>query len=186
MKKRINKSLLLLLGILVFILSYAFDGQVNIFFKSLKSPVFDFFLSTITNFGLVIVILIIPSIIFYGKNKKLVYLAWTTFIASFVLAFAIKLIVLRQRPTEALTYPFTHIIDYSFPSMHAMAVFSLLPILIKHLPKQKYFFVVFAFLVAFSRIYLGFHFLSDVVFGALIGYFIGDFLLNLYEKRKNK
>lgn len=68
--------------------------------------------------------------------------------------------------------------------MHAMVVFSLLPLLTKHLPKQNYFWLMFAFLVAFSRVYFGFHFLSDVVFGAVAGYFIGVWLLELYDKGK--
>lgn len=185
MRKRINETLLLVIGILLFLISYKLDPQINLFFKDIKIPFFDFILSIITNFGLVIVVTVfVPSIIFYKKNKRLVYLILLTFIVSFTLTFAIKLIVLRQRPIEAFTYPFINIINYSFPSMHSMVVFSLLPLLIKCIPKQKYFWIVFALLVALSRLYFGFHFLSDVVFGALLGYFIGKFLLKLHEKGK--
>lgn len=183
--KSINKNLILIIGIVLFLISYKLDPQINLFFKNLKFPIFDVVFSIVTNFGVVILVALgVPSLVFFRKNRKLVYLLWLTFIISFILAFAIKLIVLRQRPIEAFTYPFTSIINYSFPSMHAMVVFSFLPLLIKYLPKQKSFWIIFAFLVAFSRIYLGFHFLSDVVFGALAGYFAGDFLLELYEKRK--
>ena len=183
MKKRINKILFLITGILLFVVSYSFDASLDVLFKNIKFPILDTILSVITNFGLVIVVTaLIPSVILYKKNRRLVYLIWFTFIVIFVLAFVIKLTVLRQRPIGAFTYPFTNITDYSFPSMHAMAVFSLLPILMKYLPKQKYFFVIFAFLVAFTRIHFGFHFLSDVVFGAFAGYAAGDFILESYEK----
>ena len=185
--RKINDSLILTFGVLLFVLSYKLDPQVNLFFKNVKFPIFDAVFGIITNFGVVILIfLIVPSIVFYKKNRKLIYLLWLAFIVSFILAFVIKLIVLRQRPIEVFTYPFTHIISYSFPSMHAMIVFSLLPLLIKFLPKYRYFWIAFAFLVGLSRIYFGFHFLSDVVFGALFGYFIGNYLLKLYEKRKLK
>ena len=183
--RKINDSLILTFGVLLFVLSYKLDPQVNLFFKNVKFPIFDAVFGIITNFGVVILIfLIVPSIVFYKKNRKLIYLLWLVFIVSFILAFVIKLIVLRQRPIEAFNYPFTHIISYSFPSIHAMVVFSLLPLLIKFLPKYRYFWIAFAFLVGLSRIYFGFHFLSDVVFGALFGYFIGNYILQLYEKRK--
>ena len=183
--RKINNILILIIGILLFVVSYNFDQQASLFFKSAKFAFLDLILGVITNFGIVVVaMLLTPSLIFYKKNKKIIYLLWLTFIVSVIVAFIIKLIVLRQRPVEAFTYPFTNILNYSFPSMHAMAVFSLLPLLVKYLPKQKYFWIGFALLTVFSRIYFGFHFLSDVVFGALAGYFIGDYLLKLYEKKK--
>ena len=183
--KRVNDVFILIIGILLFFISYNFDQQVNMFFKDARLPIFDTILSIITNFGVVIIVfLIIPSIIFYKKSKKPVYLLWLTFVVSFILAFVAKLVFLRQRPIEAFTYPFINIINYSFPSMHSMVIFSLLTLLVKYLPKQKSFWIGFAFLVVFSRIYFGFHFLSDVIFGALVGYFVGVYLLELYEKGK--
>lgn len=183
--RKINDIIILIIGILLFFIAYNFDQQVNLFFKDAKFPILDSILSIITNFGIVIIVmLIIPSIILYKKNKKLVYLLLLTFFVSFILAFVIKLIFLRQRPIEVFTYPFVNIINYSFPSMHAMVIFSLLPILVKYLSKQKIFWVSFGLLAIFGRLYFGFHFLSDVVFGAIFGYFIGDWLLELYEKKK--
>ena len=183
--KKVNDIIVLIIGILIFLISYNYDTQVNLFFKDIKFPVFDVVFSTITNFSVVILImLLVPSLILYKKNKKIVYLLWLTFFVSVALAFAVKLIFLRQRPIGAFTYPFISIINYSFPSMHAMVIFSLLPILAKHLNKQKAFWLIFGLLAAFSRVYFGFHFLSDVVFGALFGYFLGNSLLELYEKGK--
>lgn len=182
--KKVNDIFVLIIGTLLFIISYTFDENVALFFKGAKLPILDAVLSTITNFGVVVVvILLVPSIVLYKKNKKLVYLLWFTLVISFILSFIIKLLVLRQRPMEEFIYPLINIINYSFPSMHALVIFSLLPLLVKYLPKWKHFWVLFAFLIAFSRIYFGFHFLSDVVFGIIAGYFVGDFLLKLYEKK---
>ena len=183
--KKINDTWILIIGVLLFLLSYMFDQQINLFFNAQKFAFLDLILSIVTDFGVVlIVMLLIPSIALYTKNRKLVYLLLSAFVVSFILAFVIKLIVLRQRPAEAFTYPLVNIINYSFPSMHSMVAFSLLPLVIKYLPKYKAFWAMFVFLVAFSRVYFGFHFMSDVVFGALSGYSIGDYLSELYEKKK--
>ena len=183
--KKISNYLILGLGILILLISYNFDQKLSLLIKNIKLPLLDAVLGIITNFGVVIIaMLVVPSIILYKQNKKSAYLLFITFLISIVLAFIIKLIVLRQRPIGTLAYPFTNIINYSFPSMHSMVAFALLPILIKNVPRQKHFWVLFAFLVAFTRIYFGFHFLSDVIFGAFVGYFIGKFLLDLYKKKK--
>ena len=171
---------ILIIGILVFLVAYRVDNTINLFFKNINNEFLDFILGIATNFGfLVFVALLVPSMIFYKKNKRIVYLLWLSFIISILFAFIAKLIFLRQRPNE-LVYPFLNIINYSFPSMHSTVVFSLLPILMKHMPKQRYFWLIFTIFVAFSRVYFGLHFLSDVVFGALVGYLIGNFLLD-YE-----
>ena len=183
--KKATETLFLIAGVLIFFASYMYDVQVKLSFKDLNFPILDAPLSIITNFSVVIVIfLVIPSMICYKNNRKSVYLLWTTFAVSIVLAFLIKLIVLRQRPIEAFTYPFINIINYSFPSMHSMVVFALLPLLARYIPRHKFFWIIFAFLVAFSRIYFSLHFLSDVVFGSLAGFAVGVYILKLHEKGK--
>lgn len=182
--KRVKGTLIAAVGILLFLIAYKFDDSIGLFFKNSGLQFLDLILSIITNFGVVIIaMLVVPSIILYKKNKKSVSLLFITFLISIVLAFIIKLVVLRQRPIDTFAYPFTNIINYSFPSMHSMVAFALLPILIKNLPRQKIFWIIFAFLVAFTRVYFGFHFLSDIVFGGFLGYFIGIFLLEEYDKK---
>ncbi|MEK6892017.1 MAG: phosphatase PAP2 family protein [Nanoarchaeota archaeon] len=175
----------LLIGMILFYISTFFDKPVSLMFNNIKIPFLDFILSIITNFGVVVmVIFVIPAITFYNNDKKIIKLLFLAFIISFIFSFILKLVILRQRPADILYYPLLNIIDYSFPSMHAMIAFSLLPILLTYLPKQKTFWASFAFLVAFSRIYFDFHYLSDVVFGAVVGYFIGNFLLEFHNKNK--
>lgn len=182
---KLNKIWLLIIGILTFIVSYMYDSSFSLFFKNIRFPLLDLVLGIITNFSVVIVVmLVIPSVMLYGKKRQHVYLICWAFIISVLLAFIIKLAVLRQRPDDAVYYTFFSIMKYSFPSMHSMAAFSLLPILIKHLPEQKNFWTAFASAVALSRLYFGVHFLSDVVFGSFFGYLTGLWLLELYGKGK--
>ena len=172
-----------IIGALLFVISLSLDSGIAAAFENAESKVFDPLFSVVTNFGVAMVFLLwITCIILYNKNKKVVKLLLLAFLASFVLSFLLKLVFLKQRPMGVFEYPFTNIISYSFPSMHAMVMFSLLPITKKYLPQRRHFFAWFSGLVAFTRIYFGFHFLSDIVFGAFFGYFTGNYLINLHEK----
>ncbi len=179
--KNINKILISIVLFVLLLISFSMDLVVSSFFKNYRFFFLDFFFAIITNILVIgVVMLIIPSFIFYKKNKKLIYYLWSTYIISFILAAITKLILQRQRPVDVdhIVNIINYIDYYSFPSMHAMVVFSLLPILIKYLPKLRYFWILFVILVASSRIYFNFHFLSDVVAGSIVGYFVGYTLLN--------
>ncbi len=62
---------------------------------------------------------------------------------------------------------------YSFPSGHTAMSFLFAVVLSDMYPKYMYLFYTIAVLTALSRLYLGVHYLSDVVGGALIGITIG-------------
>ena len=172
-----NRIVLFFASIIVLTLSYFLDDKINNLFQSPKNIYLSLLFSVITNIGvLIVVMIVIPSIMARGKRKKAIVMLVASFLASFVLSFVIKVLIVRPRPNFA-DYPVMHALDYSFPSMHAMMAFSLLPVLISSFPRQKIFWIVFAFLVAFSRIYLGFHYLSDVIFGAFCGLLIGSITL---------
>lgn len=185
--KNLNLIYFIALALLLFYISAVFDETISSVFKNIKITPLDFVFGIITNFGIVVLsFLAIPALILYRKNRKDSFFLIIAFASAFLLSFAIKLIVLRQRPMETLYYPLMGIINYSFPSMHSMAVFALLPLLIHFFPGRKHFWISAAFLVAFTRIYLNFHYLSDVVFGIIAGYIIGRFFLKLYKKRHHE
>ena len=59
--------------------------------------------------------------------------------------------------------------DYSFPSGHTTASFSLATVISVYFPAVAPFVLILALLVGLSRIYLGQHYPSDVFIGSLIG-----------------
>lgn len=78
----------------------------------------------------------------------------------------------RLRPCVALTDAITPLGcagSYSFPSNHALNNFAAAVFLMRLYPNYKWIFLVVATLISISRIYLGVHYPSDVLGGAILG-----------------
>jgi len=76
----------------------------------------------------------------------------------------------------------------SFPSGHTMAAFALGLFLVLMLKNNKYSFFIFlgVLLTAISRVYLGHHFLIDIIAGSLIGMLVAGILYFLFDKYLNQ
>lgn len=87
----------------------------------------------------------------------------------------LKNVVARIRPYEVVDGLILIIEkqrDYSFPSGHTCASFAAAMVYLKMMPKKYGVpFVILAVLIAFSRLYVGVHYPSDVIGGLIIGIF---------------
>ena len=85
----------------------------------------------------------------------------------------LKNLVARTRPyevIEGLTYIVMKPSDYSFPSGHAGCSFSAACIMYRRLPRRYGVpALILAILISVSRLYVGVHYPSDVLFGVISG-----------------
>lgn len=133
----------------------------------------------ITEIGGLIGFLVIAFLVFMTDKEKNIF--WNMVIAvaiNFVFIIFLKAIILRPRPESpitALNEPLS-----SFPSGHSSRAFTMFGVLASFYKEYIIGFYLIAILIAFSRLYLGVHYLSDVIFGSLIGVIIAQLVVK-YE-----
>jgi len=169
-------------GIIFLIISFFVDKLILVSMR--RNPVLDYAFGAVTNFGSVVIVLIIMTSLFLWQERKREWIPvlWASFFASTLLCLVLKFLVERARPYDVIILYFAGIVNYSFPSLHATASFTAIPILDLEFPKFKWFWIAFAAVVAFSRIYLSVHFLSDVVAGALLGFATAHFFIYMEKE----
>ena len=148
---------------------------------AMRSPEFVALFLWITLLGNAIVITVIALSmgVILVKHKESEYIVGLSLSLFGVLAssYLLKILVERARP-----HPHFRAIDvagYSLPSMHAavaLAVYGFLIYVVYtrlHPPRHRLFLALmlalFIILIGFSRMYLGVHYLSDVIIGFCIG-----------------
>jgi len=193
MKK--NLLFLILISIILILISFCFDSQMITASSSIRTPPLDnFFLGITFVSAELIIFFVLTALFLWNENKqRWIIPLWLTLFLSTAISFILKTTIKRPRPFQLGIVPIINIIrettsyatwNFSFPSFQAMLAFCAIPILSKEFPKLKWAWIIFALLVGFSRIYFGFHFLSDVIAGALIGYLIGTFIVKLENKKR--
>lgn len=173
------------------------DKHVFLFLNGLHSEFFDFLMWWFSDkliwipFYLILFYLLIRK---YGWETIAILLTIAILIAlSDQISGFIKDTVQRYRPShnpeiqdQVRTLNGYFGGNYGFVSSHAANSFSLAFFLIHFLKSKKSFLgpllVVWAFLVSYSRIYLGVHYPGDILGGALLGITLAWIVFYVYQK----
>lgn len=178
---------------------YKIDLAVLYFVNhTLSCRVLDKFFSTITDVhNWFIAYVILWCICFFkgGKRGKIVAVSviFLVIISDQIGYRILKEYFGRIRPCNTLTdliLPTGPTGTYSFPSNHALNNFAVAIYFTRFYPNLKWILFISAFLIALSRVYLGLHYPSDILGGALIGlaigYFYTELVLFIEKKYLNK
>lgn len=154
------------------------DRDITVFLwmnQTFRSSFYDQIMPKITHLGgatfsiFYSVLLLINKTPFW--NRIGIRLA-ISLIVSHLIVTLIKRINRRRRPYQVLNGVSTGsklLMDASFPSGHSTAAFCTATVLSTTIPSFLVLFYSLAFLVAFSRVYLGLHYPSDITIGAGLG-----------------
>lgn len=178
---------------------YSIDVSVFYFVNhSLANPLFDkffVFITEVKHWYLLYIVLLGISVVYGGRLGRISAVGAIILItiSDQFSSFTLKDLFTRVRPCIALPDVRTLIPcsdSFSFPSSHAVNNFAIFIFYTRLYPNLKWVLLISAFLVAFSRVYIGRHYPSDIIGGALIGMIIGYLISSLAlmtdEYLKNK
>lgn len=176
------------------------DKKVTAFLFSMRSNTWSRIFYTITQLGEANAVFIIGGVVtvifLYLRNFVAIVAFWLTMAGVGLSTRYGKTFISRERPEDVAYYAVEH---FSFPSGHATTAIALFGILAYFLyrryhahTKRKlllWLTALLILLIGFSRIYLGVHYLSDVLAGFLLGglwLLVGISLVEVMQYRKKR
>ena len=165
------------------------ERSILLFFQSIRSAPMDkimIFITTLGDSGL-LWILVSIGLIFNKKFRRVGIISLLSLLLCFVLNnIVIKNIIQRPRPfysIQDLRILISIPSEFSFPSGHSSSSFAAATgMFLASKKKVFYLFYILAFFIAISRVYVGVHYLSDVLVGAFVGILCGVMVNKLFLK----
>lgn len=164
---------------------FPYDKELLVFLNNLGSAEYDGIWHWITSWGnwyplfLVMFMLLVFQTGWRQTLLRGLVIALAA-LATNAMASLSKTVFERVRPGNDETIaPYIRVLkdtsDYSFFSAHAAISFAILTIFIRilHGNRWKFLFLIWPLLFSYSRIYLGLHFPSDIIVGAIFGSLMG-------------
>ena len=170
---------------------YSFDVPVQNYFSLTRTPILTDVMYTLTTFFdaswyFILLVICFTILIFLIRNFRYALLFFSTLLFGTVIVYILKNIFNIARPLDG----FMSVFSSSFPSYHATSatIFFVILIYIFDSCFRSRGRVIFnticlsgIMLVAFSRLYLGVHWLSDVLFGIILGVLISYISIFIFK-----
>ena len=160
------------LGAVLFALFY--DHKMVFWMEAHRTSFLNEFMLFLTDFGMLLGLIFFVVALFEKKLTKQLILLVLALGSAIEASHLLKMIFKAPRPYQTWDItPLTEVSGYSFPSMHATFIFAALPFFLDGRRRFFAIWTLFATLVAWSRVYVGVHYVSDVLVGGMLGYGIG-------------
>ncbi len=198
-----NKRILFFFVITIFI-TFFIDKKLTLFFYGFNDPFKSFFL-TATNFGDSLYYFLFIVFLFLllrpKKNASLIFqnlydiniFAFYNLALSGIVTQIIKHIVGRPRPkilfseNQSLDFNMLSFSSdfHSFPSGHSATIFSIIFVFYFLFPVIKKYLLAIGIFIGLTRFIIGAHYLSDVIGGCAVSYFVFLYLRDkfLFQKK---
>lgn len=173
----IGYFILLIIALYILIFYSKADGFVLM--NPYHSDLFNYFFIPYTYVGDGFFIIALALVLFFLRKKYLSLMIVSSYLISGIFVQALKSFISEARPAYFLAntnYPYfienvTLHNYHSFPSGHSASAFALAAVLSFSVKNKNYsmIFLFLAALVGYSRIYLGQHFMDDVLPGSFLG-----------------
>ena len=168
---------------------FAWDGNFLLWLQeNLRNPVLNPALKAVTHLGDhgLFWILLTLVLLCFPKTRKAGCLSALAMLGSFLINnLCLKLLFARVRPYEVvqgLELIVGRAPDFSFPSGHSGVSFASAWAMHREIPRPwNLLLILLAALIAFSRLYVGIHYPTDVIAGTLTGLLSGAIAIWLYD-----
>lgn len=156
---------------LLFVGSLFFDTAIVRFIDANRLTIVNNYMFLVTDAGLFLVLSGLSAWLIMARRYKELLMIAAASLFSLEAGYILKKLFQVPRPDDIATQ-LTHATGYTFPSIHAAIVFSIMPFAQRLFQRAwtEWGSVVLLLSIAASRTYLGVHYLSDIFFGGLIGY----------------
>jgi undecaprenyl-diphosphatase len=203
--EKINKALrtkfliFMPIALMATIILFFFDTPIWLAAREHMTADFYFIAKIITNWGLYLFYATFAALLLYSlirKNSRLTGLCLAYLKAQLVFSFALvrflKIFLGRARPGHGADFTFFSLDSHynAFPSGHSADAFVsgvFLYLLLRHSSYNNYRFLplIYAFLIAVSRVFVSAHYPSDVAAGIFIGTFGALFFASRLSDEKH-
>ncbi len=164
---------------------YIFNLINGLAFKWYWLDFFGFVIAKYSEYILVLVLALFLAINFKKYWRMILEAVIAAAFTRFVLAEIIRWLWFRPRPFVANSVNL--LVDYnakeaSFPSGHASFYFALSMIVYFYNKKIGIIFYIASLIIVLDRVFVGIHWPSDILAGAIIGILVGLFLNRIFKK----